>query len=325
MPLSAKLRVDDLTHHFTLYVDEAGDDKIGPLKPDFPDGNSEWLCLGGYLVRASAEAELEKRRDAIKLAIGGRAGEFLHFRALKPRNRMLAAKALASREFAARGFVVCSYKKTMLDHSNPKAAAASGDPRDYLYNYVCRLLLERVTAYVALTAKLDGLPKPKLRIVMASRRGHHFGAFKAYVKKLAVQALAGTTYQDTRVIASDVLAQDLIERMPAAKEPGLQLADVLVSAFFQSIEQQSPHFKDKPALSLRPILARRLDRTAKPAKWNHEGVTLYHAGDASRLLTSEQEAFFSSFGYDFNYLRSKPSQKKRQQFTQAERMWSNGR
>ncbi|MEP5767356.1 DUF3800 domain-containing protein, partial [Nisaea sp.] len=142
-----------LVHHYTLFVDEAGDDKVDQLKPCHKDGNSEWLCIGGYLVRADQENDLERRRDEILTSFGGQAGGTLHYKKLKAKNRISTAKRLAKRDFSARGFVVCSYKQTMIGYENPRAAAAAtGNPRDVLYNFVSRLLLERVTTYVTKTA-----------------------------------------------------------------------------------------------------------------------------------------------------------------------------
>lgn len=312
-----------MDHHYTLFIDEAGDDKVDRLKPDSPDGNSEWLCLGGYLIRAETENELEGRRDAILEAIQQKPGGVLHFRNLKHWNRGKVAQALASRTFAARGFVVCSCKQTMLNHHNARASAASGSQRDYLYNFVSRLLLERVTAYVAQSAQRHGIEKPVLRIVMASRRGHHFGAFKAYVLKLINQAKAGTTYLDTRQIEADVLRYNLIERAPASQLAGLQLADVLVSAFFQSIERASPHHADKVAKHLRPLMAERKVARGRKVIRAGAGVTFFPERQAVHLLTPEQSAFFEYFGYDTAWLKSRKAQKHVQKFTQAERMWSN--
>ena len=223
-----------MAHHYTLFIDEAGDDKVDRLKPDSPDGNSEWLCLGGYLVRAEVEPDLDRRRDEILLSFGGQRGGVLHYRNLKPKNRLLAAQKLASRDYPARGFVVCSYKKTMIGHHNERAASASGNPRDVLFNFVGRLLLERATHYVVNTAPRHGIRDPVLRIVMASRKGHHFGRFKAYLAQLMNQAVAGTTYLNTREIKAGVLRWNEIERATASQVAGLQLADVLVSAFFLS-------------------------------------------------------------------------------------------
>lgn len=311
-----------LDHHYTLFIDEAGDDKVERLKPDEPYGNSEWLCLGGYLIRAEAERDLASRRDTILQAIGQKPGGTLHFRNLKHWNREKAAKALADPSFAARGFVVCSCKATMLNHRNDRAAAASGNQRDYLYNFVSRLLLERVTEYVKNSAQRHGIEEPVLRIVMASRRGHHFGAFKAYVLKLINQATAGTTYLDTRQIEADVLRYNLIERAPASRLAGLQLADVMVSAFFQSIERASPHYADKVAQHLRPLMAERKTSSGRKVIRAGAGVTFYPDRQAVHLLTPEQAAFFEQFGYDTAWLKSRKAQKHKQQFTQAQRMWS---
>lgn len=313
-----------LDHHYTLFVDEAGDDKVERLKPQSPDGNSEWLCLGGYLIRAEAETDLDRRRDEILRAIGQKPGGVLHFRNLKPVSRIVVARTLASKCNPARGFVVCSCKQTMLNHHNARAAAASSNQRDYLYNFVSRLLLERVTGYVTTHAKRRGIEKPVLRIVMASRRGHHFGQFKAYIQQLIHQATAGTTFLSTRQIVADVLRYNLIDRAPASQLAGLQLADVLVSAFFQSIEQASPHHADKVALPLHPLMAERRTASGRKVRRDGEGVTFFPPLQAVHLLTPDQSAFFEHFGYDMGWLKSRKAQKNVQAFTQAQRMWSRG-
>ncbi|MFN3992963.1 MAG: DUF3800 domain-containing protein [Tabrizicola flagellatus] len=313
-----------MDYHYTLFIDEAGDDKVERLKPETPDGNSEWLCLGGYLVRAEAEPDLDRRRDEILRAIGQKPGGVLHFRNLKPASRALATQTLASKGNPARGFVVCSLKQTMLNHHNPRAAAASGNPRDYLYNWVVRLLLERVTHYVAHHAQRHGIVNPVLRIVMASRRGHHFGRFKAYIQQKINQATAGTTWLDTRDIDPAVLRYSLIDRAPASQLAGLQLADVLVSAFFQSVEQASPHHADKVALHLRPLMAERRTTSGRQTRRDGEGVTFFPPLQAVHLLTPAQAAFFEHFGYDMGWLKSRKAQKAAQTFTQAQRLWSRG-
>lgn len=311
-----------MDYHYILFIDEAGDDKVERLKPEIHDGNSEWLCLGGYLIRAEAEGDLDRRRDDILKAIGQKPGSVLHFRNLKPGSRALAAQVLASKGNPARGFVVCSLKQTMLNYHNPRAAAVSVNPRDYLYNWVARLLLERVTHYVANHAQRNGIENPILRIVMASRRGHHFGRFKAYIQQKINQATAGTTYLATRDIDPSVLRYTLIDRAPASQLAGLQLADVLVSAFFQSIEQASPHHTDKVALPLRPLMAERRTASGRKVRRDGEGVTFFPPLQAVHLLTPEQAKFFEHFGYDMGWLKSRKAQKNKQTFTQAQRMWS---
>ncbi|SLN29431.1 DUF3800 domain-containing protein [Ruegeria meonggei] len=297
-----------MSYQYILYVDEAGDDKAHDLKPHNPDGNSEWLCLGGYVVRKSVEAELEERRNALLREIGGQDGGVLHYRNYKPRNRIKVCKKLAT--YRARAFVVCSFKETMIGHSNPRAATAGGDERQILYNFVTRLLLERVTEFVHNDALKQGHKDPVLKIIMASRKGHHFGHFKEYVQTLLEQAKEGTTYLDTREIKHEVLRYDQIERAPASTLPGLQLADTVVSATFQSIERSSPHYSDHPALHLENIVAKKKHSPWFPSKASNVGMTLYKAAQLVDTLSEEQWSFFETFGYDRAFLKKLSEKKK---------------
>lgn len=290
-----------MPYQYVLFVDEAGDDKAESLKPIDPHGNSEWLCLGGYVVRREFEAELEDRRDILLKEIGGQNGGTLHFRKYKRRNRIKICKKLAT--FPARAFVVCSFKETFVGHRNDRAATSGSDPRQVLYNFVTRLLLERVTDFVYRDAQRKGYEEPVLKIVMASRKGHHFGHFKDYIQKLLVQAREGATFLSTNEIKHEVLRYDLIERAPASTLPGLQLADSVVSATFQSIERSSPHYADKPAIELMDIIARLPRPPFNRLKADNVGMTLFPARKVIDLLSTEQWEFFSSFGYDRSYLR----------------------
>ena len=231
-------------------------------------------------------------------------------------------RALASKKYPARGFVVCSFKRTMLGYHNARAAAATGRDKDYLYNFVCRLLLERVTAFVAEDARRKQIEKPILRIMMDRRKGHHFYAFKAYVEQLIRQAIAGTTFLPTRQINPHVMRSTQISNPSAREVSGIQLADVLVSALFGSIEQAATGYGEAAALALRPLMAPRKPRPRTPTGWNNEGVTLYPAPQSAHLITPQQAAFFEGFGYDMQWLKSRKAEKQAQQFTQAERMWS---
>ncbi|MCX7566815.1 DUF3800 domain-containing protein [Sulfitobacter sp. F26169L] len=290
-------------YHYILYIDEAGDDKTHDLKPKNPNGNSEWLCLGGYLIRYEAMATLDDRRDCIYKSFGGQTGSPLHFRKHKPWNRLKIAKALGNH--SARAFVVCSFKKTMVGHKNHRAAAAgtASSNRQYLYNFVARLLLERVSEFVTNDAEKQGIPDPKIKIVMASRRGHHFGHFKAYVLQLIRQAMAKTTFLNAKEINPQLFAYSLIARFPASSLAGLQLADAVVSATFQSIERSSPNYHDKPARLLRKIIAGKRRWPNGPILRNNVGLTVFPVKNSHRYLDEDQKAFFSEFGYDFNWLK----------------------
>lgn len=293
-----------MKHNYTLFIDEAGDDKAERLKPAVKNGNSEWLCLGGYLVRSENEADLTRRRDKLVVSIGGRAGQTLHFRKYKAQNKEKICAGLA--RFPARAFVVCSYKQTMVGHSNARAAAAgsASSNRQYLYNFVVRLLLERVTEFVEEDARENKIGNPRIKVVLASRRGHHFGHFKAYVLQLIRQATAETTYLKQKEIRPDLLNYNLIERAPASEMPGLQLADAVVSSVFQSIEQASPGYCNRPAFHLRRIVAGKRRWKNGPIHKNNIGLTFFPATKAMDQITDDQKKFFSSFGYDFVWLEN---------------------
>jgi Protein of unknown function (DUF3800) len=293
-----------MAYDYVLYVDEAGDDKVANLKPDAQNGNSEWLCLAGYLVKASDVPELERRRDAVSRSFGGRIGAPIHFRNLKPRNRLKVCEKLS--EYSARAFVLCSYKRTMIGHHNERAAAATGN-HNYLFNFVVRLLLERVTVFVKAHAAQNGVKNPVLRIEMANRKGHHFGHLKAYVLQLIRQSEAGTTFLATRVIDGSVLRYNEIDRAAASDVPGLQLADIVVSAVFQAIETRATGYAPLPAKKLKGIFAGKQNFPRAAFRRSNIGMTFYPASEAIHLIRNEQAAFFEEFGYDLNWLRSRKS------------------
>lgn len=294
-----------MDHNYTLFIDEAGDDKVSKLRPENPNGNSEWLCLGGYLVRSSHEPSLDERRDKLVCSIGGQPGQPLHFRKYNSKNRSKVCIGLA--RFPARAFVVCSYKKTMLGYRNERAeaAATASSQNQYLYNFVVRLLLERVTEFVEDHARANGIDDPKIRLVLASRKGHHFGHFKAYVYQLINQARANTTHLKTKEIKPDLLSYNMIERAPASSLAGLQLADALVSSVFQSIEQCSPGYEDRPAKALRGIFASKKLYGHGRSRKDDFGLTVYPQAKAATLLSDQQEDFFQFFGYDFDWIKAK--------------------
>lgn len=135
---------------------------------------------------------------------------------------------------------------------------------------------------------------------MASRRGHHFGHFKAYLLQLIRQAESGLTFLKTKEIVSDSLSYDLADRMPASCHPGLQLADIAVSSVFQALETLGPLRNHEPALSLIKVVAARKSKKASKQSRANFGLTLFPFNQAKQLVTAEQKGFFTAFGYKFD-------------------------
>jgi len=170
-------------------------------------------------------------------------------------------------------------------------------------------LLERVSAFIKDDAAKNGILKPKVRVVIASRKGHHFGHFKAYILQLIRQAIAKRTHLKAREIDPDIFQYDLIDRYPASALAGLQLADAVVSATFQSIEQCSPHYADRPARFLRPIFAGKQRWPGGPILKNNLGMTVFPAKNSPDFLNEDQKAFFSDFNYDFDWIKNNAKKK----------------
>ena len=73
---------------------------------------------------------------------------------------------------------------------------------------------------------------------------------------------------------------------------GLQLADLIASAFYQAANAESPTFDQEPAMALRPIIARNGDDAV------NVGVTLSPLPHQA-AVPAECRRIFEEFGYGF--------------------------
>ena len=121
---------------------------------------------------------------------------------------------------------------------------------------------------------------PKLKIVLAYRKGHNFNHLKQYIRQIARQAENNSTYQNTRVICPEVLTNDTIESKDPKKEPGLQLADIITSAVYFSIDTEKQKEFDEPiALPLWKVIAKGKHNERRA----NEGLSLYPPNAISLL------------------------------------------
>ncbi|HEY9010846.1 MAG TPA: DUF3800 domain-containing protein, partial [Devosia sp.] len=67
---------------YTLYIDEAGDEGIGRVRPLQPDGASEFFVLAGLMVRSTRLGEVRLALSRVKNVAGVPADKELHFRDL---------------------------------------------------------------------------------------------------------------------------------------------------------------------------------------------------------------------------------------------------
>lgn len=259
------------------------------VRPIDTNGGSEWLCIGGLLVRAQHETDTVDWVKEIRDDINARQGPALHYRKLSPTKKLRACDLLASKP--CRLFAVVSNKKNMRGHSNTRAAGRGG--KQWFYNYCVRLLMERVTDFcVTDSAKRFGGPK-YLRVIFSLRGGHSYGQTKAYWELLKAQSAANTTFLDKRQIAHQVLRFNLVDYVPHQQVAGLQLADVVASAFYNAADTLELKWDPEPAKRLEARMAR------EEGVVKDYGLVLQPSPPWKADLKHEQKQIFEYYGFRF--------------------------
>ncbi|WP_374333002.1 DUF3800 domain-containing protein [Aestuariivirga sp.] len=279
-------------YEYVAYIDESGDPGIERVKPIDPNGASEWLVLSAAVIQKKRELECVEWVKNMIQRLNVRQRSDLHYRSLSPSKKLVACNALG--KFPIRLFVLASNKKNMRGHKNERAARTSGPikPSQYMYNFCARLLLERVTEFVE-AKSIANFGKPqKLKIVFSERGGLTYGQTAAYTELLKNQSRAGTTFLDVRQVKWSVLDRRLI--LPAAhgKIAGLQMADIVASAFYQAVDILEVENDPQYAAELIPRLWQCDGRIA-----NH-GLSLQPHPKKANLLPA-QKAIFEMCGYRF--------------------------
>lgn len=287
---------EDSAFDYVLYVDEAGDDGIRSFRPEDPKGSSEWLCLAGYLVRRKTDPSLPEVLSELRATINATQGRSLHYRDLSRSKRLAACEFLGKRP--ARAFAICSYKRTMHNHRNPRAEAAAGSSRQFFYNWIARLLLERVTEFCLADCEKNGTVPTGIKIVFSHRGGHRYGQMKAYFALLKRQALTGSTFLAKRIIRPELFRWGLVDYVPHYQLAGLQLADVVASAVYQGLDTHSAAWSCDPVRALRPIFAQ---EPCSPPSFADFGMTLI---PRAAPLDEQQRTIFQEFGYRFKKPRA---------------------
>ena len=190
----------------TVYIDEAGD--LG-----FQRG-TQWFVLSAVVVRKQDEPQIRAKLAQIKARLNV---NHIHFRKLPDfYRRAVAVREINSEPFTYMCIVVDTNK---LDYSKIKSAAIA-------YNYICRMLLERVSWFLR-DAGLVG------DIVLSARSTSRDGELISYIDMLR-------NHPDNQ-IAQDVF--DKITAKPAGSWDLLQLADVCATTIFLTYEKNGWGFR----------------------------------------------------------------------------------
>ena len=230
---------------FVAYIDEAGDEGFGKLAAGPVGGQSRWLMIGACIVRRENDLKLPALRDGILAKFPKRKSRDLHFRDLNHAQKIVACQAISA--FPLGIGVVMSHKVT-IPGTNFEATFKK---KQFLYNYLVRWLLERLTAACATVSSPHAC---SLKLVFSRRAGTDYQTMKEY---LILMRDGLEVVRPVRSINWNVLNVDDIAVENHSKWAGLQIADCATSAYFMALE---PNLYGNPEPSYGNLLRTKLLR-----------------------------------------------------------------
>ncbi len=274
---------------YIAYIDEAGDDGLKSVRPLDPTGSSEWLVLSAAVIDASREEEIPQWKDAIHTKLWNQQSRDLHFQKLSASKKLIVCREVA--KLPVRLFVVCSNKQNMRGYRNPRAEQIPS--KNWFYCWMTRLLLERVTHFVAWHSQQKFERTEKVRVEFSNRGGMSYSQFRAYLTFMWTKG--ENNFLRAGSIDWDVIDKAEFYTYPHHIRPGLFLPDVTASAFFKACDIHNTGAIDtRFAEALSPRIARPCDDIANDA--SGYGLKLMPRY-SNAPITDDQRAIFRQFGY----------------------------
>jgi len=285
-------------YEFIAFIDEAGDPSLKRVRPVDEKGGTEWMVLSAVLVGRSHEHELDEWLKETANRISDPGTRVLKFTKRSPEQRLIICQHMA--ELPIRIFVVASNKRNMRKHKNSNAEKI--DSKQWFYNWLTRLLVERITDYCHQRAERHKLQRRHVKFVFSKAGGHSYSQTRAYLQYLKMQSVGGTTYLSRRTVSADVLDWNLVEEFPHYKRAGLQYADIPASAFYQAIDNLDTGPCDpRYAKALRPRIAMNENDIMRDY-----GVTIQPHKEWLIPISEDQREIFRFYGYLFEPYRQGP-------------------
>jgi len=219
-----------VTH--VVYIDESGDTGLELVKkPEDPRGATEWLVLAAFVVKIEHDPKMVEWVNDVQAEFTSKRDD-LHFNKLLEFKKTLVCTALAKKP--CKCFVVMSNKKNIEKYRNPNL---DENNKSWIYWFLARLLLERVTEYCAKEPRPHGRNADnKLRIIFSRRGGLKYIDFERYMAKLYLQSRLNAHVLDYKDLTWSVFDDEEVRVLDHVERAGLQLADVVAGAFYQAVE-----------------------------------------------------------------------------------------
>jgi len=286
---------------YVAYIDEAGEDGLRTVRPIDPNGSSEWLTLGAILIDASRETELQAWHHQTLKLLRSRQMRDIHFRKLNADRKAKVCNFMAG--LPMRAFALASNKKNMRGYKNPLPEQIPS--KNWFYCWLTRLLLERVTHYVAQHSQQKHGAVKRVKLVYSNRGGLSYEQMNAYYDWLRYKAEAGRQFLPFGDLEYDTIHRDLLEVYAHNEKPGLQFADAVASAFYKACDVYHTGGCDPTfAKQLMPRMAR--DPDTPQGQIAGYGVKLMPSFRWAKLRTDQAE-IFRFYGYPQQWWAPAPS------------------
>ena len=249
------------------------------------------MVISAVLVRRAHENDVEAWLQETASLISDPGSNVLKFTKRTPEQRRVICKHMA--ELPLRIFVVASNKRNMRKHRNTNAEKM--DSKQWFYNWLIRLLVERVTDYCHRRVERHGLRRRHIKFIFSKAGGHSYSQTRAYLQYLKFQTTARKTFLRRRSVSVDVLDWNLVEEFPHYKKAGLQYADISASAFYQAIDNLDTGPCDTSyAELLSPRIAIDDDGIVRDY-----GVAILPDKEWKIPISEDQRKIFRFYGYSF--------------------------
>lgn len=282
-------------YEFIAFIDEAGDPSLKRVRPIDEKGGTEWMVISAVLVSRDHEQDLDTWLQETATRISDPGAKVLKFTKRTPEQRLVICKHMA--ELPMRIFVVASNKRNMRRHRNTNAEKI--DSKQWFYNWLTRLLVERITDYCHRRADRHGLQRRHVKFVFSKAGGHSYSQTRAYLQYLKMQSVGRTTFLSRRTVEADVLDWLLFEEFEHYKRAGLQYADIPAGAFYQAIDNLDTGPCDtRYAEALSPRMAMDASNAIRDY-----GVTIQPYKEWLIPISEDQREIFRFYGYSFKPYR----------------------
>lgn len=277
---------------FVAYIDESGDTGLENVKPtNSASGATEWLVLSCFLVKIENDHNCVNWVKEIKSKFKNSNSPFLHYKELIPAKRTIACQLI--NEKPCRFFIVASNKKNIEGFKNAAAAFVGGNGTSWLYWWLSRLLLERVTKMCESAVPTEDRGKSKIQFIFSRRGGLRYVDFRDYLRRLHKQSRLGSLYLDQGDLCWSVVDDEELLVLDSKERAGLQLSDLCAGAFFQALELKT-NFDVQYAKLFKSRMAQHPD-TRSVAGFGIKTMPHHRKMD----LSNEQREILKYYGYKF--------------------------